>query len=170
MHLPSARTTFLLIATGTLGLMLTGYYMQFVMKLIPCPLCITQRFFIIGVGVTALAAFFHHPQQFGRRVYASLGALLAVIGGGFSSRQVWLQSLPADQVPACGPDLSYLIENFPLKDAFLVLLRGDGNCAEVTWTFLGISIAGWTLVAFSGLVIFNLWQWMRTERRQNWVN
>ena len=87
-----------------------------------------------------------------------------IIGGGFSSRQVWLQSLPPDQVPACGPDLSYLIENFPLKEAFMVLLRGDGNCAEVTWTFLGVSIAGWTLVAFSGLMLINLWQWVRAER------
>ena len=163
MPLPNIRYTFLLISLGTLGLMLTGYYMQFAMKLIPCQLCITQRFFIIGVGLTALAAFFHQPKQFGRRIYASLGALLAVIGGGFSSRQVWLQSLPPDQVPACGPDLSYLIENFPLKEAFMVLLRGDGNCAEVTWTFLSLSIAGWTLVAFSGLVMFNLWQWFRSK-------
>ncbi|HEY6527441.1 MAG TPA: disulfide bond formation protein B [Cellvibrionaceae bacterium] len=164
MPLPTIRYTFLLIAFGTLGLMLTGYYMQFVMKLIPCPLCITQRFFIIAIGLTALAAFFHRPQQLGRRIYASAGVLLAVIGGGFSSRQVWLQSLPADQVPACGPDLSYLIENFPLKEAFIVLLRGDGNCAEVTWTFLGLSIAAWTLVAFSGLAILNLWQWIRSDR------
>lgn len=161
MRLPSIRYTFLIISLGTLGLMLTGYYMQFVMKLIPCPLCITQRFFIIGVGITALAAFFHQPQKLGRRLYASLGAVLAIIGGGFSSRQVWLQSLPPDQVPACGPDLSYLIENFPLKEAFMVLVRGDGNCAEVTWTFLGLSIAGWTLVAFSGLLFINLWQWVR---------
>ncbi|MFO1370363.1 MAG: disulfide bond formation protein B [Marinagarivorans sp.] len=161
MRLPSIRYTFLIISLGTLGLMLTGYYMQFVLKLIPCPLCITQRFFIIGVGITALAAFFHQPQKLGRRLYASLGAILAIIGGGFSSRQVWLQSLPPDQVPACGPDLSYLIENFPLKEAFMVLVRGDGNCAEVTWTFLGVSIAGWTLVAFSGLLFINLWQWVR---------
>ncbi len=161
MSLPSVRYTFLIIALGTLGLMLTGYYMQFVMKLIPCPLCITQRFFIIGVGVTALAAFFHNPPLLARRIYATLGALLAIIGGGFSTRQVWLQNLPKDQVPACGPDLSYLIENFPLKEAFMVLLRGDGNCAEVTWTFLGLSIAAWTLVAFAGLASFNIWQWVR---------
>lgn len=161
MSLPSARYTFLIIALGTLGLMLTGYYMQFVMKLIPCPLCITQRFFIIGVGVTALAAFFHNPPLFTRRIYATLGTLLAIIGGGFSTRQVWLQNLPKDQVPACGPDLSYLLENFPLKEAFLVLVRGDGNCAEVTWTFLGLSIAAWTLVAFVGLAGFNIWQWLR---------
>lgn len=161
MSLPSVRYTFLIIALGTLGLMLTGYYMQFVMKLIPCPLCITQRFFIIGVGVVALAAFFHNPPIFGRRIYATLGAILAIIGGGFSTRQVWLQNLPKDQVPACGPDLSYLLENFPLKEAFLVLVRGDGNCAEVTWTFLGLSIAAWTLVAFVGLASFNVWQWVR---------
>ena len=160
MRLPSIRYTFLIISLGTLGLMLTGYYMQFVMKLIPCPLCITQRFYY-WCGDYRSSCFFHQPQKLGRRLYASLGAVLAIIGGGFSSRQVWLQSLPPDQVPACGPDLSYLIENFPLKEAFMVLVRGDGNCAEVTWTFLGLSIAGWTLVAFSGLLFINLWQWVR---------
>ena len=91
--------------------------MQFVVKLIPCPLCITQRFYY-WCGDYRSSCFFHQPQKLGRRLYASLGAVLAIIGGGFSSRQVWLQSLPPDQVPACGPDLSYLIENFPLKEAF----------------------------------------------------
>ena len=106
-------------------------------------------------------AFFVNPGKIGRKIFGILGILFAVIGGSFSTRQLWLQSLPEDQVPACGPDIGYLLDNFPLMDALSVLLRGDGNCAEVTWTFLGVSIAGWTLVAFVGLVGFNLWQVLR---------
>ncbi|MBC6906242.1 disulfide bond formation protein B [Saccharophagus sp. K07] len=161
MPLPSSRQTFLLIFLGCTGLILTGLYMQYFMDLYPCPLCITQRIFIIAVGLTGLLGFIFNPQAKGRKIFGILGVLFAILGGSFSTRQLWLQSLPPDQVPACGPDISYLLENFPLMDALSVLLRGDGNCAEVVWTFLGISIPGWTLVAFIGLALFNIWQILR---------
>lgn len=161
MALPNARQTFALIAAGCLGLILIGLYMQHGMGLIPCALCITQRIFIIATGVVALLAFIHYPKQWGHKVYAGLGMTMAGIGSSFSMRQLYLQSLPADQVPACGPDIAYMFENFPLMDALSLLLRGDGNCAEVSWTLFGVSIPGWTLVAFAGLIAFNLWQFFR---------
>lgn len=161
MSLPSSRLTFLIIFLGCAGLMLVGLYMQYAMDLHPCPLCITQRVFIIAVGVSALLAFIVNPRRLGTRIFAFLGFLFAVIGGSFSSRQLWLQSLPEDEVPACGPTLDYMLNNFPLTEALSVLLRGDGNCAEVAWSFLGISIPGWTLVAFIGLALFNIWQMFR---------
>ena len=71
----------------------------------------------------------------------------------FSGRQLYLQNLPADQVPACGPSLEFILETFPLSEAIGILLRGDGNCAEVAWTFMGLSIPGWTLVVFVGFAI-----------------
>lgn len=162
MTIPSARLTFLIIFLGCAGLILMGLlYFQKYLGLYPCPLCITQRIFIIAVGLTALVAFIANPQRLGRRIFATFGMLFAIIGGGFSTRQLWLQSLPEDQVPACGPGVEYLLDNFPLREALSVLLRGDGNCAEVVWSFLGVSIPGWTLVAFAGLVGFNLWQFVR---------
>ena len=164
MPLPTIRLTSLILFLGCTGLILIGLYMQHVMKLYPCPLCITQRVFIIAVGITALLAFIFNPQGWMRRGVALLGGLLAIIGGSFSSRQLYLQSLPKDQAPACGPDVSYLIENFPLMDALEVLLRGDGNCAEVAWSLFGISIPGWTLVAFVGLLAINLWQAFRPKQ------
>lgn len=125
-----------------------GYYLQYVEGLEPCPLCITQRVFLASCALVALVALIHRPQKIGSIVYAVLGSLLAIAGGGFSSRQLYLQSLPEDKVPACGPSLEFMFETFPLMDAIGLLLRGDGNCAEVTWRFLGLSIPGWTLCAF----------------------
>ena len=162
--LPSSRQTFALIAAGCLGLILVGLYMQYAMELIPCALCITQRIFIIAVGIASFVGFIHHPAGIGQKIYAGLGAILAAIGGSFSARQLHLQNLPADQVPACGPDIAYMFDNFPLMDALSLLLRGDGNCAEVAWPFLGVTIPGWTLVAFVGLIAFNLWQFFRLPR------
>lgn len=157
----TSRQINLVIFLGCSGLILTALYMQHAMALIPCALCITQRVFVMLVGLTALAACIHNPDRHGRRIYAALGIIGALIGGGFSARHVWLQSLPEDLVPACGPGLGYLLENFPLQQAISVLLQGDGNCATVEWTFLSLSIPAWTLVAFAGLVAINVLQLLR---------
>ena len=159
--LPGIRLTNLILVLGTVGLMAVGLYFQYVVGLAPCALCITQRIFIIAVGcVAALAAIFGF-KGWPRRTCAAFGALFAIGGGSFSSRQLWLQSLPADEAPACGPSFDYLIEAFPWQTALQVLLRGDGNCAEVVWTLWGVSIPGWTLVAFMGLAAINVWQLVR---------
>ncbi|ROS01972.1 disulfide bond formation protein DsbB [Sinobacterium caligoides] len=161
MQLPSIRQTNLVIFLGCCGLMAVGYFMQYMLGLEPCPLCMTQRVFIILTGVWALLAYLHSPALIGTRVYAFLVALSALIGGGFSMRQLHLQSLPAELAPTCGPSIDYMFETFPFTKALEVMLKGDGNCAEVVWTFMGISIPGWTLVAFAGLFMLGLWQLLR---------
>jgi len=87
-----------------------------------------------------------------------LGAISAIVGAGFSVRQLWLQSLPKDQIPACGPDLSYMLEAFPLSDVLAAMTSGTGDCAEVSWALLGISLPGWLLVFFGGLLAMNIMQ------------
>lgn len=159
--LPSVRQTNFLIFAICAVLMMIALYMEYAMGLEPCPLCMTQRIFVILVGTLALIAFAHGPARAGRKVYAGLGLLAAILGGAFSSRQLWLQSLPPDKVPSCGPNLSYILDTFPLLDALKVMVTGDGNCAEVTWTLFGISIPGWTLVAFAFLGAVNIWQFLR---------
>jgi disulfide bond formation protein DsbB len=154
--LPSTRTLLTLIWLGSIVLMAIGLYMQYVMELLPCALCMTQRIFIIAIGVVALFAWLHNPTGRGIRAYALVGMLMAIIGGAFSSRHLWLQSLPEDLAPACGPSLSYLLETVPFFEALSVLLRGDGNCAETSWSLFGITIPGWTLIAFVGLFLTNV--------------
>jgi len=132
----------------TVLMMCFGYWLQYAEGLEPCPLCMTQRIFITAAGLTALAAALHGPGRSGIRVYGTLLALFCLAGGAVSSRHLWLQSLPPDQAPACGPGLEYILDAFPLKDALKLLLHGDGNCAQVDWAFLGVSIPGWTLLAF----------------------
>ena len=161
-YYPSLRQTNLLIFLGCVGLMCTGYYMQYVMGLAPCPLCITQRFFICLAGAFGLLAALHNPATTGIRVYGAL--IIASVSGGayFSGRQLYLQSLPPELQPACGPSLDYILETFPINEAFQVLIQGDGNCSDVVWQFLGISIPGWTLVAFAGIALICIVQIFRT--------
>ena len=104
----------------------------------------------------------------GRRVYAVLSGLFAIGGGAVAGRHIWLQHLPEDLVPACGPGLSYMLENFPLSETLELILMGDGNCAEVQWTFMGLSIPEQTLLLFIALVALiavNLWQRARHDAR-----
>jgi disulfide bond formation protein DsbB len=157
----SHRLVFALLFGVCAGMMAFGYYLQYVVGLAPCPLCMTQRVFIVTVGLTALFAALHDPAATGRRIYAGIGLLFCLVGGAFSTRHVWLQSLPAEQVPACGPSIDYLLETLPPIDALEVLLRGDGNCAVVDWSFLGLSIPAWTLLAFIGLAAATLWNGWR---------
>ena len=161
--LPTSRTINLLIFLGCSAIIAAALYMQHFMGLEPCYLCITQRVFFIAIGVIGLLAFLHNPATTGRKIYGLLTALSAVIGGYFSGKQLWLQSLPEDQVPACGPPADYLFDAFPLQEALSMLLRGDGNCAKVQWTFLDISIPGWAMAAFVGLLIVGLYQFFRKE-------
>lgn len=156
----SIRKTNLIIFLGCVFLILVGVYLEHVMKLNPCPLCIIQRVFINAVGLLALVAFIHNPAQRAARYYAFAGIAAAIGGAYFSQHHLWLQSLPPDQVPACGPGLSYMFEVFPFMDAFKLLLQGDGTCAQIH-KILGLSIPGWTLIAFIGLALINIFQVFR---------
>ena len=160
----TTRNLLLLIWVGCILLIVIALYMQYFMDLVPCALCMTQRVFIIAVGIVALIAWLHQPSSIGLKIYASLGGLMTIIGSGFSSRHLWLQSLPEDQAPACGPSLSYLLDAFPISEALTLLLRGDGNCAESVWSVFGVTIPGWTLIAFIGLLLINCWVFYKSLR------
>jgi disulfide bond formation protein DsbB len=134
-----------------------GYYLQHVQGLEPCPLCLVQRGFFYAVLVVCLAAAIHGPSGRGRTVYGVLAALFAAGGAAAASRQVWLQHLPADKVPQCGPDLFFMLENLPLATTLQKLVAGSGECAKVDWTFLGLSIAEWSLGWFVVLALYAAW-------------
>jgi len=137
-------------------LLITAYYFQYILDMEPCPLCMTQRVAFYACGLVFLAAAIHRPQQLGQRFYAGLTLVFSLFGGAIASRQLWLQNLPEDQVPACGPSLGYMLEVLPWADIISVMLRGSGDCAEVQWVFLGLSIPGWSLVAFTALALISL--------------
>lgn len=131
--------------------LLFAYYAQFYLGLAPCPLCILQRLALLAVGLTLLAATLHHPPDWGARVYGALVGLLATTGAGIAARHTWLQHLPPEQTPRCGPGLDYMLETLPLNETVREVLTGSGECAEVDWTLLGLSLPEWTLALFIGL-------------------
>lgn len=158
----SPRLVFLGLALLAIAsLLIAIYFMSGYLELNACPLCMTQRVFVLAWGVVALVAVLHNPSAWGRRIYGVLCALAAVGGGAVAARHVWLQHLPEDQVPACGPPLEYLVETLPFTEVISTVLMGDGNCAETAWTFMGLSIPEQTLILFTLAAVISLWQTFR---------
>ena len=150
------RSLFLAAFLICAALIATALTMQYALKLEPCPLCIFQRVFVIALGAIVLVAAIHDPRLAGRRVYGVLIVVFGVLGMIVAGRHVWLQSLPADQVPECGPGLEYMLSAFPLTEALSLVFRGSGECADVQWVFLGLTIPGWTLLIFMAFTVFGL--------------
>ncbi len=151
--LPPRRIGYLLGFVVCAGLMAFALYLQFDLDIEPCPLCIFQRAAVVAMGLTFLIAAFHNPGRFGATVYAVLQLVFGGAGAALASRQLWLQSLPKDQVPACGMSLAYMIDTLPLTETLRKVLEGSGECAEKGWEFLHLSIAGWTFVFFVATIV-----------------
>jgi disulfide bond formation protein DsbB len=137
-----------------LGLLGYAWYAQVALGLEPCPLCIFQRIGVAAIALLFLLAGIHHPRTWGARVYGVLLGLAALITMGVAGRHLWIQHLPEGAVPACGAGLSYMLQIFPVTDVIRKVLTGSGECAKITWTFLGLSMPGWVLIAAAGLGIF----------------
>ena len=131
-----------------------AYYLQFVEHQEPCPLCILQRLAFFALGAVFLVAMLHGPGRAGAAVYSGVLFVIAGIGAAIATRHVWLQHLPKERVPECGPGLEYMFKKFALGQALEKILSGSGECAEAGWRFLGLSIAGWSLLWFVLLGIF----------------
>jgi len=160
----NVRQTLLLVCLASVGLLAYGLYLQHVVGLEPCPMCIVQRYALVLValvaGLTALAT---------RRGVHVTGVVLMVLGAGFgafvAARQSWLQWYPPEVV-SCGRDFYGMIENFPLQRAIPMIFKGGGDCSKVDWTFLGASIANWSFLCFLAVIAvsFVLIMRMRSDR------
>jgi len=158
----SPRLVFFGLAVmAVVAMLFAQVYLEQILGLPPCPLCMTQRVFVVLWGVIALIAALHNPARMGRRIYATLCALAAMAGAAIAVRHVWIQHLPPDQVPACGPSLQYMLDTLPFSETLSLVLMGDGNCAAIQWTFLGLSIPEQTLVMAAVVLAICLWQVFR---------
>jgi disulfide bond formation protein DsbB len=159
----TARQGNLLGFAVRVGLLGYAYYAQAVLHLDPCPLCIFQRVGIFALGVVFLVAAAHDPVGRFRRWYACLIALPALATIGVAARQLYIQSLPPGSVPACGASLDFMLKIFSLSEVLVKVLTGSGECARVTWRFLGLAMPGWVLIAALGLGGYGLWTNLRRQ-------
>jgi disulfide bond formation protein DsbB len=143
------------------ALMAYALYAEHRLLLEPCPLCVFQRIAVIGLGIVFLLAAVTPARRSFRITHAVLIGLVAAVGAGIAGRHVWLQSLPPDKVPACGPGLDYIIDSFPLSEALRLVFTGSGECATADWHFLGLSMPAWVLISIATLGAFGIWNNLR---------
>lgn len=153
--LPSRRTGYFLAFFVCAALMAYALYLQYALDLEPCPLCMFQRVALIAMGAVFLIAALQGPARTGAWVYCAVLFLLGGAGSGLALRHLWIQSLPADQVPACGMGIGYMFETLPFFDVVARTLKGSGECAKVDLV-LGLSIPAWTLVLFVILIVWSV--------------
>lgn len=148
------RRALALICIACVAMLAFGLYLQHVVGLEPCPMCIVQRYALVLVAVwTALGAV---GRGRGIRSVAIVLALLFAVGGAYTAaKQSWLQWHPPEVV-SCGRDIYGMIETFPLQRALPMIFRGAGDCSQIDWTFLGLSLANWSFIAFTVLTLVML--------------
>lgn len=157
MSIPNNRTLAILGFLACTGLIITALYFQHRLGMEPCPLCILQRVAIFALGLICLLTAIFNPRGLVQRLAGLLILIAAAAGGAVAARHVWLQGLPADQVPTCGPGLDYMLDAFPLAETLTMILQGSGECAEVSWRLLGLTMPAWMLVVFAAFILLGLW-------------
>ena len=150
-----------LLLTGFLFcVLLIAYalYTQYVLGLEPCPLCILQRVAVIALGLSFLFMALRPPQTKQSKFFASLLVMIvSSVGVGIAARHVWLQHLPPDKVPGCGPGLDFMMANFPLSEVFQMVFSGSGECAEISWSFAFLSMPAWVIIWLIFLGSYGVW-------------
>lgn len=157
-----------LVIMAVIGMSFALFFLQRYMGFSPCPLCIFQRIGLMVMGGFALIAAIFDPKSKIVRLLLWLGSLAgigwaAVVAG----RHIWLQHLPADQVPSCGPGLDYWLDTLPMQQVLKEVFAGSGECASIEWTFMGLSIPEQSLILFSILILVHvliLWRIVRPAR------
>jgi disulfide bond formation protein DsbB len=160
----SARLANLLGFCACVALLGYAYFAQYVQHLEPCPLCIFQRVGIFLTGLLFMAAAIQGPKLVGRRVYAVLIALAALLTMGVAVRHLWIQSQPPGTVASCGAPLEMMLKFFPLREVIAKVLAGSGECVQINWRFLGLAMPAWVFLAALGLGAFALWANLRRTR------
>ena len=164
MTIPGTRQLNLAGFLACLGMMAYALYAEHYLLLAPCPLCVFQRMAVVALGIIFLVATLHYPSDWGRRVYAALLFAAAGFGVGVAGRHVWIQNLPADQVPACGAGYDYIMETLPIGEALSVIFTGSGECATIDWLFLGLTMPAWVLISVAAVGAAGLWNNLRATR------
>lgn len=158
------RRVYALICAICLGLLAFGLYLQHVVGLEPCPMCIVQRYAMVLIAVVAAIGAAVSGRR-SRMAVATVLAVLAVFGAFVAARQSWLQWYPPE-IATCGRDLYGMIESFPLQRVIPMIFRGSGDCTAIDWTFLGGTIANWAFlwfVAFALAALLLLWRGLRPK-------
>lgn len=163
MKLPGVRLANLAGFLACVGLMAYALYAEYVLLLMPCPLCVFERLAVISLGIVFLGAALQDPRGIGRRIFATLVFLAAGSGVSVAAWHVRMQNLPPEDIPTCGPGLEFIWDTFPVMEALKLVFAGSGECADIVWSFLGLSMPAWVFISLLVLGVFGVWNNLRQD-------
>ncbi len=153
----SGRNASLLgLVLGITSMVFAVGYLQMIEYLAPCSLCILDRAVVIGLCITFALALIHNPVRIGRKIYATLAILLSITGIGICARHVWLQHQPKEAAHECGPGFWHMLENMPMKSFLDTIFNSTGDCADIQFQLLGLSLPALTLILFVVFLLLSL--------------
>jgi len=161
----NTRSLYFLGFCFCLIMMAYALYAEYQLLLTPCPLCVLQRIAVSITGIIFLVAAIQNPIKFTQNIYTLFLIFFSLSGAGVAGWHIWLQNLPADKVPSCGPGFDYIIGNFPLSDALLLIFSGSGECASIDWSFMTLSMPAWVLVCCLGLSYLSVYIYARSSSK-----
>lgn len=150
------RMILLLSCLACCGLLIGSYVIENVFGVIPCQLCILQRFTYFTLTGLFLIGAFHNPKNIGRYVYAFMNLLFSVLGILIAGRQIWIQHLPIDQLPECAPGLDRLLEIHPILEVIKIVFQGSSECHHIHFTVFNLPISNWSFIIFTGFALVSL--------------
>jgi protein dithiol:quinone oxidoreductase len=156
-NLLSGKSGYLIGFAGCIGTVILALVIQTKYNLEPCPLCITQRMFFMGLGVLFLIGAFVKPASIWQKIFAALQVLTALGGAGWAIRHWYLQAHKGEIIADCGVGFDYMFDNFPLEKMFKLIFKGTGDCAAIDWTFLGLTLPQLALITFVGFALYAVW-------------
>jgi protein dithiol:quinone oxidoreductase len=153
----NGKSGYLIGFAACFGIVALALVIQTKYNLEPCPLCITQRMFFMGLGVLFLIAAFVKPATIAAKILTLLQVLTALGGAGWAIRHWYLQAHKGEIIADCGVGFDYMFDNFPLKKMFTLIFKGTGDCAAIDWTFLGLTLPQLALISFVAFGIYAIW-------------
>ena len=156
-NLFSGKSGYVLGAVACFATVALALLIQTKYNLEPCPLCITQRMFFMGLGILFLIGAFVKPASLLQKIFTFLQVVTALGGAGWAIRHWYLQANKESMVADCGVGFDYMFENFPLKKMFTLIFKGTGDCATIDWTFLGLTLPQLALITFIAFGVYAVW-------------
>ena len=158
----SGKSGYILGGIGCFATVALALVIQTKYNLEPCPLCITQRMFFMGLGVLFLIGAFIKPASMLQKTFTVLQVATALGGAGWAIRHWYLQAHKGEIIADCGVGFDYMFENFPLKKMFTLIFKGTGDCAAIDWTFLGLTLPQLALITFAGFATYVIWLYKKS--------
>ena len=157
MHYLTGKSGYILGSIACFATLALALVIQTKYNLEPCPLCITQRLFFMGLGVLFLIGAFIKPASLLQKIFTVLQVITALGGAGWALRHWYLQANKESMIADCGVGFDYMFENFPLKKMFTLIFKGTGDCAAIDWTFLGLTLPQLALISFVAFGVYAIY-------------